>query len=227
MCEISKGKDSEESRKVRLSYVPGIFYNWPSFTSTSKKLERVEKFARARFNYLLNDLVIFRIKLNSKNTKNKFDIDVLNPYGEEEILLCPYFHFTITNVEPKPFKIVQGNVEKEINYMLIDIEELDEASLAVQLLWFDPNINTKENKEYQIPFTEFFKLSPCYFVHSIDEAKNIIETEKNVKFGNKLLKCWKIKYTGIQGIIFIKYVFFASKKSNMRSGSTKIDTRIT
>lgn len=167
--------------RTRCEYVVGVSYYWPAFTSTSK--DEAASIAGFLENELKNDeydYFLFKIHLNLLNISNKFDISTISRYKKEnEILLLPYFYFKVLRNEP--IKIKNKNV------CVIEIKEYSEDRVPRRVLWFDPNIEEKENIKYQKIIENTFGLVSFLRFKNFKEAENFVK--KHHEFNYFVISC--------------------------------------
>ena len=148
---------SENNFTIRNQYLPNNEYYWPSFTSTSLNEDAVWKYLSQKFSVfqIKNiEILLFEIKVNKNRKSNKLNLMKYSFVKEEkEILLLPYFNFKVLASEPKKVEI--KNIKK--NFCKICIEEIDRNILDINIVWFDPLVNSTENKQYQLIIREIYQ----------------------------------------------------------------------
>ena len=175
-------------------FLIGKEYYLPNFiiTSTSENIAK-EQFVN-NSTILGNELVLLKMKLNKSNKRNKVVIerkikDETDYKNENEILILPYFHYKVVNIYS------EKNSSCGKIYLVIEIDEVEENNcINIEVVWFDPNINNKENFFYQNLIKEIYKNFSCFdseeecIKHLIKKKKDnwkiIFITSKN--FTNKL-----------------------------------------
>lgn len=172
---IPKNNDYD-SMTTRCEYVVGIHYYWPAFTSTSKEESNsIENFLQKKANKDTYNFFLFKINLNLANKNNKFDVSKISLFKKEnEILILPYFGFKV--LQNKPIKI------GDINVCAIEISENSEYDCPKQIIWFDPEIDNKENKKYLDTIKKNLGISTILTFKALKEAYEFIKITKEFDF---------------------------------------------
>ena len=131
--------------EARSRYFPGIDFFWPSFTSTSKSEVIKDGWIRLKSKNPNASIVLFNIKIKNENLSNKADISNNSSCDEQEILLFPYFHFRVIKNAPCLVKMEGFNG----TICQIDIEEIPTKVFSFRIIWFDPAVDSAENKIIQ------------------------------------------------------------------------------
>ena len=140
---------SEKNFYIRSQYLNNHEYYWPSFVSTYLDEASVLSLLKKNIINTKQEILFFVIKICKSRRSNK--INLFNKVAQaQEILLLPYFNFKVLHSEPKKVEICKKNK----NICKIYIEEIEKIIFDISIVWYDPQINNLENRQYQVIIKE-------------------------------------------------------------------------